>query len=254
MKEGIVKRSELFIVSKLWCTHHEPKHAEWAVNRTLSDLGLDYLDLYYIHFPYSMGHVDEAKRYPNDWVDEFAPGNVPLESTWHALEGFVKQGLVKSIGISNYNGATLTDLLNYAKIKPAALQIEHHPYLTQEVLVKYAQDAGIQVVAYSSFGPMSFIELDLPRAKDTKPLFEQEAVASAAKKHGKTPAQVLLRWSTQRGVAVIPKSSNVSRLAQNLAVTDFDLNSEELKAISGLNKGLRFNDPLDDGFPIPVFV
>ena len=159
------------------------------------------------------------------------------------MEDLVQKGMAKSIGISNFNGQLILDLLRYAKVRPATLQIEHHPYLTQPGLIEFAQRENIAVTAYSSFGPQSFIELDMQRAKDTPLLFENPTVKKIADKHGKTPAQVLLRWSTQRGVAVIPKSNNQDRLSQNLHVTDFDLSKGDLEEISGLNKGLRFNDP-----------
>ncbi|KAF2810093.1 putative NAD(P)H-dependent D-xylose reductase xyl1 [Mytilinidion resinicola] len=252
-KDGLVTRADLFIVSKLWCTFHDPAHVGPILKRQLADLQLDYLDLYYIHFPFAMAYVDPAVRYPSAWSDEFAPGTATLEATWHAMEDVVAQGLVRSIGVSNYNGQTLSDLFNYAKIRPAVLQIEHHPYLTQEPLVKFARSNGVQITAYSSFGSLSFLELDNPRAKNAVPLTEQEVIKKVAAAHEKTPAQVLLRWSTQRGVAVIPKSSNKTRLEQNLDVTGFTLSEEEIEAISGLDKGLRFNDPLDDGVAIPVF-
>ena len=161
------------------------------------------------------------------------------------MESLVGKKLAKSIGISNFNGQLIMDLLRYAKIVPATLQVEHHPYLTQEGLVKLAQDHGMAVTAYSSFGPQSFLELDMQRAKDTPLLFDNQTVKSIADKHKKTPAQVLLRWATQRNIAVIPKSNNQNRLAQNLDVTSFDLDADELKEISALNKNLRFNDPLN---------
>lgn len=169
------------------------------------------------------------------------------------MEGLVKSGLARSIGISNFNGALILDLLRYAKTVPATLQIEHHPYLTQANLVNLAQSQGIAVTAYSSFGPQSFRELDIQRANDTPLLFEHEVVKKVAERHGKSPAQVLLRWSTQRNVAVIPKSNNRDRLAQNLDVTEWDLSEEEVKELSGLDKGLRFNDPLLYGFHLPIF-
>jgi D-xylose reductase len=217
-----------------------------------------------------MKYVDPAVRYPSDWTDEFIPGTATLESTWHAMESLVDQGLAKSIGISNYNAASIMDLLNYAKIKPAVLQIEHHPYLTQEALIKFVQSSDIQITAYSSFGPSSFIELDLPRAKGVTPLFDQSIIQTIAKKYRKTTGQVLLRWAIQRGLAVIPKSTNEGRLVQNLDVFSFDLEQSEIAQISKLDKGLRFNDPLDvsdtaylwvslwltktkDNVPLPIF-
>lgn len=112
------------------------------------------------------------------------------------------------------------------------------------------QENGIAVTAYSSFGPQSFLELKNKRALDVGPLFENSAVNKAAKAHGKTPAQVLLRWATQRDIIVIPKSNNAERLAQNLDSVDFNLTTEEIEAISALDKGLRFNDPADFGIRI----
>jgi hypothetical protein len=159
------------------------------------------------------------------------------------MEALYDAGLIKSLGISNYNGALLLDLFRYAKQLPQTLQIEHHPYLTQEPLLKLCKERDIAVTAYSSFGPLSFVELDMQKAKDTPMLFDHEVVKTIADAHGKSPAQVLLRWSTQRGVAVIPKSNNQSRLAQNLDVCSFDLKEEEIEKISSLDKGLRFNNP-----------
>lgn len=161
------------------------------------------------------------------------------------MEKLVDQGLARNIGVSNFQGALLMDLLRYARIRPAVLQIEHHPYLTQPTLIKLATEEGIAVTAYSSFGPLSFVELDFENAANTPPLFEHAVVTAAAKKHGKTPAQILLRWATQRGLAVIPKSNAQSRLLQNLDVTSWDLEESEIKAISALDINLRFNNPTD---------
>lgn len=160
------------------------------------------------------------------------------------MESLVDKKLTHSIGVSNFSTQLLMDLLRYARVYPATLQIEHHPYLTQTRLVAYAQKHGIAVTAYSSFGPLSFLELELKHAYDTPPLFEHEVIKGVAEKYGRTPAQVLLRWATQRHIAVIPKSNDPTRLAQNLQVTDYDLEKEEIQAISGLDKGLRFNDPV----------
>lgn len=161
------------------------------------------------------------------------------------MEDVKKKGLTKSIGVSNYTGALLLDLFTYASVKPATLQIEHHPYLVQPNLLGLAKDHGIAVTGYSSFGPQSFVDVDMHAAKDIPTLFEHPAIKKAADAHGKTTAQVLLRWATQRGLAVIPKSSSQGRLEQNLDVTSFDLTNEELNEISGLDKNLRFNAPLN---------
>ena len=220
--------------------------------KQLKDWGIDYFDLYIVHFPISLKYVDPSERYPPGFTYDgknVVPGNATIQETWTAMEGLVEKGLSKSIGISNFNGQLIMDLLRYAKIVPATLQIEHHPYLTQLGLVELAQSHNIAVTAYSSFGPQSFLELEMQSAKDTPLLFDNPTIKSIAEKHGKTPAQVLLRWSTQRNVAVIPKSNNQSRLAQNLDVTGFDLAKSEIEQISGLNKSLRFNDPLNVSIP-----
>jgi D-xylose reductase len=172
-------------------------------------------------------------------------GKASLESTWKAMEAAQKKGLTKSIGISNYTGNLLLDLFTYAEIKPATLQIEHHPYLVQPKLLELANENGIVVTGYSSFGPQSFVDGDMAFAKDIPLLFDHEVIKKVADAHSKTTAQVLLRWATQRGLAVIPKSSSQTRLEQNLDVTSFDLSDEEIKEISGLDKGLRFNAPLN---------
>lgn len=182
---------------------------------------------------------------------------VPIQETWQALEEVVDAGIAKSIGISNAQAQLLYDMSSYAKHPISSLQIEHHPYLVQPDLITLAQELGIVVTAYSSFGPQSFLELPeafRERAKDMSLLWDVEPVKKAAQRTGKTPAQVLLRWATQRNIAVIPKSNNVNRLQQNLEVTDFDLQEDEIKAIAALDQGLRFNDP---GFylhePIRIF-
>ena len=247
IKEGIVKREELFLVSKLWNSFHDGDKVEPICKKQLADWGIDHFDLYIVHFPISLKYVDPKDRYPPGFFyddENVVPGKASIQETWTAMEGLVDKGLAKSIGISNFNGQLIMDLLRYCKIPPATLQIEHHPYLTQERLVKLAKDHNITVTAYSSFGPQSFLELDMQCAKDTPLLFDNPTVKSIADKHSKTPAQILLRWATQRDVAVIPKSNNQNRLAQNLDVTSFDLSEGELNEISGLNKNLRFNDPL----------
>jgi len=257
IKDGLVKREDLFLVSKLWNSFHDQERVAPICKKQLEDWGIDYFDLYIVHFPISLKYVDPSVRYPPGFTYDgknVVPGKATIQETWTAMESLVEKGLAKSIGISNFNGQLILDVLRYAKIVPATLQIEHHPYLTQEGLVRFAQGEGITVTAYSSFGPLSFLELDMQAAKDTPLLFDNPTVQTIAENHGKTPAQVLLRWATQRGVAVIPKSNNQSRLAQNLDVTSFDLSNSEVEQISHLNKGLRFNDPLNYGVAQPIYV
>jgi D-xylose reductase len=258
IKEGLVKREDLFLVSKLWNSFHDGDRVEPICRKQLADWGIDYFDLYIVHFPVSLKYVAPETRYPPGWTYSGKDGDVQLsnatiQETWTAMESLVHKGLAKSIGISNFQGSLILDLLRYAKVRPATLQIEHHPYLVQPTLLQLAKSEGIAVTAYSSFGPQSFIELEWQKAKDTPVLFEHSLVTAIAEKHKKTPAQTLLRWATQRGLAVIPKSNNPKRLSQNLEVTGFDLEEKELESISGLDRHLRFNNPTDVSRPYHLY-
>lgn len=247
--EGLVKREDVFITSKLWNSFHGKKEAKEIAQKQLEDWGLEYFDLYLIHFPIALEWVDPKVRYPPGWnydgKSEVRHARIPLQQTWEALEELVDEGKAKNIGISNYQGGLILDLLRYCRIRPAALQIEHHPYLVQTELVNLAKAEGLAITAYSSFGPQSFLELEWQKAYDTPVLFTHPTITAIAEKHGKKPAQVLLRWATQRGLAVIPKSNSPARLHENLDVTSFDMSQEELDQISGLNRNLRFNNPTD---------
>jgi len=257
IKDGIVKREDLFIVSKLWNSFHDKERVEPICKKQLADWGVDYFDLYIMHFPISLKYVDPSVRYPPGFTYDgknVVTGKASIQETWTALEELVPKGLAKSIGISNFQGSLVMDLLRYCKIVPQTLQIEHHPYLTQVGLVKLAQESGMAITAYSSFGPQSFIELDMKRAKDTPLLLEHPVIKKISESQSKTPAQVLLRWATQRNIAVIPKSNNQTRLAQNLDVTSFDLTQGELDEISALDQNLRFNDPINYQINQPIYV
>ncbi|KAI8628288.1 NAD(P)H-dependent D-xylose reductase [Xylariaceae sp. FL1651] len=261
IKEGIVKREDLFITSKLWNNYHKREHAFEMAKLENEAWGLGYLDLFLIHFPISLEFIPFDKiRWPCFWSDKeqtkVTPlAKVPLSETWKALEDMVQtpenpDGFIKSIGVSNFHTQLIYDLLSYAKIPPSVLQIEHHPYLTQPELIKMAQENNIVVTGYSTFGPQSFLEMNHAGALNTKPLFEVDFVKNIADKHGKTPGQVLLRWCTQRGIIVIPKSNSVNRLKQNLESCTFNLSDAEIEQISALDKGLRFNAPGGMGFRI----
>jgi D-xylose reductase len=244
--EGIVKREDLFIVSKLWNSFHDKERVKPILKKQLADWGVDYFDLYIIHFPIALKYVDPSVRYPPGFFyedEKIVLSKASLEETYHAMEECYEEGLMKSIGISNYVGALVLDVERYAKHMPQTLQIEHHPYLVQQDLLDLCKSRGIAVTAYSSFGPSSFLELNMQKAHDTPLLLEHQTIKDIADKHGKTPAQVLLRWATQRGVAVIPKSNNQARLAQNLDVCSFDLSKDEIETISAMDKDLRFNSP-----------
>ncbi|KAL1878620.1 hypothetical protein VTK73DRAFT_7701 [Phialemonium thermophilum] len=247
IKEGIVKREELFIVSKLWNSFHDGDRVEPIAKKQLADWGLEYFDLYLIHFPVALAYVDPSVRYPPGWhydgKSTIKRSNASIQETWTAMESLVEKGLTKSIGISNFQGQLIYDLLRYAKIRPATLQIEHHPYLVQPELIKLAKHEGIAVTAYSSFGPLSFLEFNMAHASAITPLLEETTITSLAQKYGKKPSQILLRWATQRGLAVIPKTLREENMKSNLDVTGWDLKQEDIDRISALDRNLRFNQP-----------
>jgi D-xylose reductase len=259
IKEGIVKREELFIVSKLWNTYHDRERVEPMVRKQLKDWGLDYFDLYIMHFPIALEYVDPEVRYPPGWFhDGVTPTDIrqskaTIRETWEAMEACVDKGLCRSIGISNFNCIAILDLLHYARIRPATLQIEHHPYLVQKALCDYAQGEGITITAYSSFGPQGYVEMDLKHAIKTPHLFKHPVINKIAQAHGKSAPQVLLRWATQNNIAVIPKADTVPMLLDNLNAKGFDLTKEEIEEINGLDQNLRFNDPLTYFGCLPIF-
>ncbi|KAG7108191.1 hypothetical protein HYQ44_012665 [Verticillium longisporum] len=197
---GLVSREDLFITSKLWNNHHAPAHATRMANEELRAWGLDHLDLYLIHFPIATQWVDPSvSRFPS-WHADAAKtrlhprARVPLADTWRALEALVdapgvRAGPLRSIGVSNFDAQLLCDLLAYARVPPAVLQVEHHPYLAQPQLVAAARETGVAVTAYSTFGPQSFLELGNPRAAAVPPLMDVPLVKAIAARHGRTPAQ-----------------------------------------------------------------
>ncbi|KAK7422711.1 NAD(P)H-dependent D-xylose reductase (XR) [Neonectria punicea] len=257
ISEGLVKREDIFVTTKLWNNYHSREHAVAMAKLQNEAWGLGYIDLYLIHFPVALKYISpETRRFPAWWMDDAGTvevANVPIRETWEALESAVDDGIARSIGVSNFQAQGLYDLQRYARHPVSALQVEHHPYLVQPGLIAMAQENNIAVTAYSSFGPQSFVELPgifSKRTQDVEPLLETKVVKDLADKHAKTPAQILLRWATQRGIAVIPKSNNPARLAQNLDVLSFDLAEDEIESIAGLDRGLRFNDP---GFYLPNY-
>lgn len=155
--------------------------------------------------------------------------------TWKAMEELVPANLVKNIGACNIGTTLLREVCTQAKIKPAVLQVEMHPYNTQEKLVRFCREAGIQITAFSPLGSSSYLELGLEQ-KPEEMLINQSLIAEIGKKHNKSPGQVLIRWAVQRGTSVIPKTSKVERLRENIDIFDFNISSEDMKKISALNK------------------
>ena len=236
-----VKREEIFITSKLWNGDHDPKNVAEACNKTLTDLKLEYLDLYLMHWGIAFDHNPGENILDENGIVKRE--KVPLHETWQAMEKLVDDGLVKSIGVSNFSVPRLIDLLNYSKIKPVMNQIEIHPYNTQEELVKFCKDNEIEVTAYSPLGGTGHA--------DISPLTDP-AVLEIAKNHDKSPAQVLIKWGLQRGLVVIPKTTNSDRIKENYEAQSFELSDDEMKKIFSLNKNQRYVDPINF-WGIPYF-
>ncbi|KAG1864731.1 Aldo keto reductase [Suillus subalutaceus] len=217
----------------LWNTFHAHDHVKQIAKMQLGLWGIDYFDLFLIHFPIALKYVDPSHRYPPEWFGDDGKvytQNTPMHETWSAMEELVDGKLTKNIGLSNCQGSLILDC-------SPVLQVELHPYLTQEALVKLCKTFSIAVTAYSSFGPQSYVELGVDKGAPS--LLKHNVTSAVAKTHGKTEAQVLLRWATQRGIAVIPKSNDLGRLSANLDCNSFDLSASELAALSALNINLR---------------
>ena len=202
MKESGVKREDIFLSTKLWPSEYENEN---AVDDTLERLGTDYVDLLYIHQP------------AGNWF-----------AGYRQLEKAYKEGKAKSIGISNFEGKYIAELETKWEIVPQFIQVEAHPYFTQTELRKTLDQYGIRLMSW------------YPLGHGDKALLNEPVFTELGEKYGKTPAQVILRWHTQMGFAVIPGSKNVEHIRDNLNILDFTLTDEEMAEIARLDKGERY--------------
>lgn len=235
IKSGLVKREELWITSKLWNNKHLPRDVRPALERTLADLRLDYLDLYLIHWPVALKPEIE---FPTSGADFLGPEEAPIENTWAAMEETADAGLCRHIGVSNFNVHRFKQLLFASRVRPEVNQVESHPLLPQAMLLDFCRAAGIALTAYSPLGSP-----DRParlQRGDDPPLRDAPEVLEVAGKHGISPAQVLLAWAVTRRTAAIPKSVNPERLKQNLEAASIRLDQEDMDKIGGMDQGYRF--------------
>lgn len=205
IRESGIPREELFVTSKLWGSDVLKNNIQGAFAGSLKNMGLDYLDLYLVHWP--------------------VKGK--LQSTWQQMEEIHRSGKVRSIGLSNHQIHHMKEALEGATIQPVVNQVELHPYLPQDELRAYCARQNIVVQAWS------------PLASNKIPLLEESILAQIGKKHGKSPAQVVLRWHLQLGVVPLPKSSNADRQRENFQVFDFELSDQEMQQVNALDRDHR---------------
>ncbi|KTD84046.1 aldo/keto reductase [Paenibacillus etheri] len=210
LQDNNLSREELFVTSKVWTADMGYEETIAAYETSLAKLGLEYLDLYLIHWPVK-GKYKE---------------------TWRALEALYKEGRVKAIGVSNFQIHHLEDVMKDAEIKPMVNQVELHPYLSQQELLSFCKEQGIQLEAWS---PLMQGQL-----------LDQPVLKQIAAKHGKSVAQVIIRWDLQRGIITIPKSTKEHRIIENVDVFDFQLTEEDMNLINALNQDQRVGPDPDN--------
>lgn len=225
MAEDDLKRGDIFITSKLWNNAHKPEDVIPALKETLTRLKTDYLDLYLIHWPVAQ---KKESLMPLSADDMLSLQEVPIADTWAVMEEAYKQGLCKAIGVSNFGEKRLTELMMTAEINPMVDQVECHPYLPQDDLLAYCQKNMMALTAYAPLGSGSSLML------------EDEVVRRIADKNKITPAQVLLAWNIERGIAVIPKAIEEKHLKENISALNVELDAEDMTELDKLNKNERF--------------
>ncbi|KAJ2163142.1 hypothetical protein GGF46_000071 [Coemansia sp. RSA 552] len=227
LKDVNIPRKDLFIVSKIFQNKHRPELVPGALDEILEELGLEYLDMLLMHWPYALK--------PEQASADFEPSdieNVPIMDTWKAMEALVDSGKVRAIGVSNFNQKVLEKMIPQCRIVPATNQVEVHPYNQERELVKYCKDQGIYVTAYCPLGGGKINVMD------------DSLIKRIAEAHAATPAQVSLSWLLARGIIVIPKSNHELRLKQNLHT--IQLTSDEIRMIGAIKEKERKVDPVRD--------
>ncbi len=237
IKEGVLTRKELWVTSKLWNDAHRRDDVIPALRKTLSDLQLDYLDLFLMHWPVAL---QPGVMFPKGSDDFLSLSEVPVAETWQGMEAAVDQGLVRHIGVSNFKLERVKHLVENSRIKPEMNQVELHPFLPQDELLKGCQELGVHLTAYS---PLGSKDRSSAIKKDDEPLLlEHPAVKKVAEKRDCTPGQVLISWAVHRGTAVIPKSTNAGRIAENLNAAKVELSVEDIQFIAQIGPEYRFVD------------
>ena len=205
IRESGVDRADFFVTTKLWIDDIKNDNAQNALDSSLRKLGLDYVDLYLVHWPIKDKYV----------------------SIWKDMERIAATDKVRAVGVSNYQENHLKEILDLRSLVPAVNQIELHPYLSQNELVEFCTQHNIKIESWS------------PLCANKNNLLDEQILKDLAEKYSKTPAQIILRWNIERGLIVIPKSSNPGRQKENIDLFDFSLTAEDIEKVNSLNKDLR---------------
>jgi diketogulonate reductase-like aldo/keto reductase len=235
-KAGKIQRKDLFVTTKLWNSNHRPERVKPAFEASGQRLQLDHIDCYLVHTPFAFKPGDDQDPRDEHGKVIYDPG-VTLVETWQAMERLVDDGRCKSIGLSDITLEKLKEVVEAARIKPAVVQVESHPYLPEWDLLEYCQQYGIVLLAFAPLG----------HAMEPK-LMDHPVIISIAQRFKKTPAQVLLAWAVQRGTAFLTTSTNPARIQEN-----FDLSTLPEDAIQEIRNevttNIRFNSVVETGVP-----
>ncbi|XP_012864713.1 PREDICTED: aldo-keto reductase family 1 member C13-like isoform X1 [Dipodomys ordii] len=237
IEEGTVKREDIFLTSKLWCTFFRPDLVQSSLERSLANLKLDYVDLYLMHYPVPMKQGDDL--FPTDEHGKSILDTVDFCATWEAMEKCKDAGLAKSIGVSNFNHRQLEQILNKPglKHKPVCNQVECHPYLNQGKLLDFCKSKDIVLVAYGALGTQRYKRW----VDQSSPVLLNDPVLGAlAKKYNRSAALIAIRYQVQRGVVTLAQSFKEQEMKENLQVFGFQLSLEDMKMIDGLNRNFRY--------------
>jgi len=235
-KEGRIGRENVFVITKLWNTNHRPERVKTAFDASLKRLQLDFVDLYLIHTPFAFRPGDEQDPRDSSGNVIYDPG-VTLLDTWRALERLVDEGKCKAIGLSDVGLKQTQEIYEAARIKPAVVHVESHPYLPEWDLLNYCKANGIVLQAFAALGHSS-----------EPKLLEDPVIINIAKQVNKTPAQVLLAWAIQRGTAPLTSSKTPSRIQENFEVSAIP--EDAMREISdGIKSRIRFNAVVETGVP-----
>ncbi|RSL97724.1 hypothetical protein CDV31_012904 [Fusarium ambrosium] len=247
IKRSGIKREEVFITTKLWCNAHHPEDVEPALDESLRDLGVDYVDLYLMHYPCSFKRGADLLPFGPDGKMVTDPTH--FVDTWKAMEKLLPTGKAKAIGVSNFSQTELEQILQHGTVVPAVHQTEMHPYLQQKEFADWHESKGIKIIQFSPCGNLNTFYRDVSWAKDiakTTRLIDHPVLLEIAKKHGKSPIQIALAWGVANGRCVIPKSTIEWQIRENIEADCIALDREDLERIATMDLKARFNDPSDD--------